>query len=126
MKRGVTDFLNTLESDSQILFEAEPDIMIVLDAQGNIKRVNPAFERALNRHEHEVLGLPIVALVHIQDMARFIRAFSTESGAGPFRMLRRNSGAVEMVLVAFKFRRVNDNQGRRGFLILRPMRLVNE
>jgi PAS domain-containing protein len=124
-RRSVTRFLNTLDSDYKTFFDAESDVMIVLDAAGNVERVNLAFTRVLDRNERDVLGQPIAALVCIDDLAKFFRAFEM-AGSEKFRLLRRGSGAVEMLLIAFRFKRVDDDQGRRGFLILRPIRLVDD
>ncbi len=125
-RRGVTQFLKVFEGDSQIFFDAEIDLLIVLDAQGNIKRVNPSFERTLHRPEREVLGLPIVALVHVDDMAKFIRSFSLMTSTYPFRLLCKDAGSVLVDLMAFRFRRIDEEAGRRGYLILRPLGEVSE
>ena len=125
-QHGVTEFLRTFSGETQIFFDAELDLLIVLDANGNVKRVNPAFERVLGRDESEVLGVPIVGLVHLVDMAKFMHSFSLIKSVYPFRLLKKSSGAVLVELIAFKFKRMDNDTGRRGFLILRPIRDVDE
>ena len=125
-QHGVTEFLRTFSGDNQIFFDQELDLLIVLDANGNIKRVNPAFERVLGRAEAEVLGVPIVGLVHLADMAKSMHSFSLIKSVYPFRLLKKGSGAVLVELLAFKFKRMENDAGRRGFLILRPIREVEE
>lgn len=119
-RRSVTQFLKAFNSYSQKFFEMEPDLQIVLDAQGNIIKVNPAFERLLGYAEHEVKGIHIGALVHGDDTAKFIRSFSLISGLYSFRLLRHSGGEVEVSMIASQFVRVLDEAGRECFLILRP------
>lgn len=100
----------------------ESDLQIVLDAQGNIVKVNPAFEKALGYQEHEVRGVHISDLVHGSDTAKFIRSFSLISGVYSFRLLHRGGGDVEVSMVAAQFVRVLDEGGRECFLILRTVK----
>ena len=88
--------------------------MVVLDKVGNIERVNPAFERALDRTEREVLGVPLIRLVRMDDWARFLRTF-TAVHPEPVRLLKKNEGEITVRLAGCRFR-----QGR-GFLIFREV-----
>lgn len=119
--RSVTRFLRAFNSYSQKFFEMEPDLEIVLDAQGNIIKVNPAFERALGYAEHEVRGTHIGQLVHTSDTAKFIRSFSLVSGVYSFRLLQRGGGDVEVTMMNAQFVRVLNESGRECFLILRTV-----
>lgn len=120
--RSVTRFLRAFNSYSQKFFEMEPDLEIVLDAQGNIIKVNPAFEKTLGRAEHEVRGVHIGQLINENDTAKFIRSFSLVSGVYSFRMLQRGGGNVEVTMINAQFVRVLDESGRECFLILRAVK----
>lgn len=115
-KHGVTEFLRAFEDVSQTFFDIESDLLIVLDERGNISRVNPAFERALNRKESEVLGQGMIRLIRIDDWATFLRSF-TSPNQPVVRLLRKDSGEVSVKMIAFRFK------GQRGFLAFRPVRV---
>lgn len=121
-RRSVTQFLRAFNSYAQRFFEMEPDLEIVLDAQGNIIKVNPAFEKVLGYAEHEVRGTHIGQLIHGNDTAKFIRSFSLISGVYSFRMLQRGGGDVEVTMLRAQFVKVLDEDGRECFLILRTVR----
>ena len=46
-KHGVTEFLHIFEDVATTFFDLETDLLIVLDTQGGIERVNPAWESVL-------------------------------------------------------------------------------
>lgn len=117
-KRGVTEFLKAFGDDHVVFFRAETDLLIALDEQGNIARVNPAFEKALEREESNVLHHEVIQFVHEDDLAKFIRSFDQSHAPDPIRLLKRNNGEIVARLIAFRFRRTDD--GLRGYLILRP------
>lgn len=118
-RHGVTDFLQAFTDVGTTFFDVETDLLIVLDDQGNVERVNKAFERTLNRQEHEMLGRPLVVIVADEDLAKFIKAFYDPGKSQPFRLLRHSSGVVTVRLVAYRFKREPDYQ--RGYLVLRVM-----
>lgn len=112
-RHGVTEFLHIFEDVGATFFDIESDVLVVLDAQGNIERTNPAFERVIGYAESDVLGSELVHLVDTNDLAVFIKSFNWLPQPEPFRMLRRGGGKVSMRLVAARFR------GQRGYLVLR-------
>jgi len=114
--RGVTAFLRAFEDVGRTFFDIESDLFIVLDEHGNIERVNPAFERALDRKEAEVLGLGMIRLICIDDWAMFLRSF-TSPNPPPVRLLRKESGEIAVRMIAFRFK------GQRGFLAFRQVRV---
>lgn len=120
MKRSVTQFLKALNTDAQVFYEMESDLEIKLDAVGNIVKVNPAFEKSLRYAEYDVKGIHISSLVHGDDTAKFIRAFSLAPGVYRFRMLKHGGGVVEVEMINAQFVRILDEAGRECFLILRP------
>lgn len=120
--RSVTRFLRAFNSYSQKFFEMESDYEIVLDAQGNIVKVNPAFEKGLRYAEYEVKGIHISQLIHMNDTAKFIRSFSLVPGVYSFRMLKHGGGDVEVAMINAQFVRMLDERGRECFLILRPVK----
>jgi PAS domain S-box-containing protein len=116
-RRGVTEFLRAFEDVGQTFFDIESDLLIVLDEHGNIERVNPAFERLLDRKEADVLGLGMIRLICIDDWATFLRSF-TSPNQPAVRMLRREQGEIVVKMIAVRFK------GQRGFLAFRPVRYV--
>lgn len=111
-KHGVTEFLQVYEGIAGTFFDIESDLLIVLDKQGGIERVNPSWERITGYTESDVLRNAIIHYVDVDDYARFIRGF-TESHPEPFRLLHKGGGLVRVRLIACRFR-----QGR-GFIVLR-------
>jgi PAS domain-containing protein len=111
-RRGVTDYLDVFQSIGTMFFDLETDLLIVLDEQGNIDRVNPMFERLLGRMEIEVLGMAIIRLVHVDDLAKFLKSF-TQLQPEPIRLLRHPDGEIAVRFIACRFK------AQRGFIILR-------
>lgn len=108
-RRGVTEFLQVFQSDSQIFFDAETDLLICLDDHGAILRVNPAFETCLGYTESSVLGKPITALMFADDM---------HSTTNMPRLLHYGGGLVTVTMIDYRYK-VTD-EGKRWYLILRP------
>lgn len=111
-KRGVTEFLRAFEDVGATFFDIEEDLLIVLDETGNVERVNPAFEKILNRRESEVLGLGLIRLICIDDWATFLRSF-TSPHPPAVRLLKKESGEVLVRMIAFRFK------SQRAFLAFR-------
>jgi PAS domain S-box-containing protein len=120
-KHGVTEFLATFQDVGTTFFDIERDLLIVLDHDGNVERVNPAFEKVLGRTESEVLGQAIIRLVVMEDWAQFMHSFDYITRAATFRLLHRDAGLVNVRLIAYRFKKMD--AGQRGFLILRPLDL---
>ena len=118
-KHGVTEFLKTFEDVGTTFFDIERDFLIVLDKDGNVERVNPAFEKALDMTESSMLRQGIIRLVLMDDWAKFMRSFSDVQRQTTFRLLHAGYGVVSVRLIAYRFK-ATDN-GQRGFLILRPV-----
>ncbi len=117
-RHGVTEFLTVFSDIGTMFFDLERDLLVVLDEVGNISRVNPAFERLLERPEASVLGQELIRYVALDDLAKFIRSFDTTQTATTVRLLKRGQGEVAVTLIAYKFRRTDG--GLRGYLVLRP------
>lgn len=113
-RHGVTEFLRVFEDVGATFFDIETDLLIVLDGQGNIERVNPAFERITGYSESDVLGQGIIRLVKMEDWAVFLRTFTAVTPA-PFRMLRKFEGEIAVRLMACRFKQ------QRGFIVLRRL-----
>ncbi len=116
-KHSVTAFLHAFEDFGTTFFDIERDLLIVLDETGNISRVNPAFERILDRTEASVLGQEMIRLVELDDLAKFIRSFDTTLEPAAVRLLKRGCGEVMVKLIAYRFKKTDE--GLRGYLILR-------
>lgn len=115
-KHGVTTFLQTFEDDVSIMFDVVPDLLVVLDNQGTIKRVNKAFEQATGRNRYEVYGQGLSQFVLIDDLARFLRSFTAaEKDKQSFRLLHRDSGVVTCALIKWR------NQRGRSYIVMRRM-----
>ena len=111
-KRGLTGFLSVFEDIGRQFYDLETDLLVMLDEQGLIEDVNPAFEAELGRTKIEVLGTPLMRLIHIGDLAEFIREFY-EPRSRLFRMLKKDSGEIVVRLIACRFRK------GQGYIILR-------
>ncbi len=118
VKRGVTDFLRAFEDAGTIFFDAETDLLVVLDECGNVSRVNPAFEKVLGYEESQILHQEIIRFIYLDDLASFIRSFDTALKPAAVRMLKRERGEVRVKLIAYRFKRTD--AGLRGYLVLRP------
>jgi PAS domain-containing protein len=116
-KHGVTEFLQVFSGDESTFVNIETDMLVVLDESGNILRVNPAFEKSLNRQEIDVLRNGFIRYVHQDDLAKFMHSFDDSSKADPFRISKMEHGFITVRLSAYKFRRTED--GLRGYLVLR-------
>ena len=118
--RGVTDFLVAFKDVTTTFFDIETDLLVVLDADGDIERVNPVWVSILNRTEQECIGRPIIVFVLSDDFARFMRAFNSIKHSESFRLLHRDHGVISVKLVAYRFKKSADVQ--RGFLVMRPVK----
>jgi PAS domain-containing protein len=107
---GVTAFLNSLDSTMRAFFDAETHLLILLDRNGCIARVNPAFEYWLDRAERDVLGKEFVALLYGPDLTIFIHAFDKRCADQPFHLLHREAGTVAVCLETFQVIVLNRQQ----------------
>lgn len=119
-RHGVTEFLSTFSDVGIQFFDIETDILIVLDETGNIDRVNPAFEKILNRAEPDVLGEPVIRLIFSGDWSRFLNSFNDLQRGNVFHLLHKDVGLIKVQLTAYKFK--HTPLGQRGYLVLRPVR----
>jgi PAS domain S-box-containing protein len=109
-KHGVTEFLQIFQGDSQVFFDAETDLLIVLDDHGCIVKVNPAFEQRIGYAESRVLGVPIINLMLADDL---------KSTSNMPRLLHYGGGLVSVSLIDYRYK-VTD-EGKRWYLILRQV-----
>jgi PAS domain S-box-containing protein len=114
-RRGVTRFLESLESDQAVFFDLAPDLLVVLDEEGVVKRVNPAVERALGRNRLELIGRPFAQLVLSEDHLRFVGAF-TSARERTFRLLHKENGVVTCRLMVW------GSRSGRGYIVMRRVK----
>lgn len=114
-RRGVTEFLSVFQDVGATFYDLETDLLITLDEQGGVERINAAFERTLGYREANIRGHALIEFVVVADMAKFIRSFSEEFPQ-PFRMLHSWTGIVTVRLIKCRFR------NGRGFVILREVK----
>lgn len=69
------------------IFAISPGLLCVVDFDGRLKQVNPAWQTSLGYLEHELLGYPFIDFVHPQDR---------ESTAAAMSQLRAGSEAVSV------------------------------
>ncbi len=77
------------ETGEEIFFHLSPDLMGVVGFDGYVKRLNPMWEKTLGFTEEELLGKPLMELVHPEDwpstiaqgqkLARGIRSIAFEN-----------------------------------------------
>ncbi len=118
-KHGVTEFLSVFNDVGIIFFDIESDLLVVLDEQGNIDRVNQAFERVLSLAEPDVLGESIIKLILIDDWSKFLNSFDDLKRGKAFHLLHKDAGLIKVQLVSYRFKRTD--LGQRGYLVLRPV-----
>lgn len=58
------------EQDLNHLFDMSLDLLFITDMVGNIKRVNPAFEKMIGQNEKQLLGKSIKEFMHPDDYVR--------------------------------------------------------
>jgi PAS domain S-box-containing protein len=69
-RRRALEQLHRSETEIRRTFEVAPDMLCVLGFDGRFQRVNPAFTEVLGFTEEELLGTPILDLVHPSDVER--------------------------------------------------------
>lgn len=116
-RRGVTEYLVAFSDWGITAFDIETDLIIGLDKDGYIKRVNPAFEKTLGYREANIINTMLMQYVSLDDLAVFIRVFFDKNRETTFRMLHSWTGIVTVRLVDYKFKK-ND----KGLVILREAR----
>lgn len=70
------------EREIDDIYDLSPDLLCILDVDGYLKRVNPAFERVLGYPTAELLSRPLVSFVHPDDRARAQQMIDTLPEAG--------------------------------------------
>ena len=103
-KHGVTQYLTAFSDVGMVFFEITPDLLVWLDEDGNIKRVNPAFVKSTDYAEMDLLGKGIAQLIEPYDLATFLKTFRLKRRP-IVRLLHRETGQVRVKLVAYRFRK---------------------
>lgn len=107
-RRGVTQYLDIMASVYATFYDIAPDMLIVLDDNGLIERVNPAFEKATGYAEQDVIGSIITRVIIFDDKDL------------PLRLLHKDSGEIKCRVVASRFR------GGKVYLVLRPINAIHD
>jgi diguanylate cyclase (GGDEF)-like protein/PAS domain S-box-containing protein len=80
LAQDITETRRITEERDRIL-DLSTDMMAVIASGGEIRRVNPAWERTLGYHDDELLGTNVFLLVHPDDRGATIRgSLPTEQG----------------------------------------------
>ena len=120
-KIGVTRYLTILDSDQAVLFDLDPDLLVVIDKAGNIVRVNRAFEDVVGYTRYQIcgIGVGLSRFIVMEDIIRFIRSFDHpgENQANMFRFSRHGGGETVCCLIKWQCRR------GRSYLVFRPQRI---
>lgn len=119
MKRSVTTWLDTFSQVMAVFFDLETDLLVVLDGQGHIERINPAAEKLLGYEPGKLHGAFLIELVSMGDLTTFIedcRRDNIGDTGMPFHLLRRGGGLCRVRLVKFWFEKTS----QQSYLILRP------
>lgn len=116
-RRGVTEYLVAFSDFGITAFDIETDLIIGLDKDGYIKRVNPAFERILGYRENSIINTMLIQYVSMNELAVFIRIFFDKDQVTIFHLLHSWTGLVAVRLVDYKFKK-ND----KGLVILREVK----
>jgi PAS domain S-box-containing protein len=69
-------------SERQLYYELSPDILCIVDPNGQFRQVNPSFIRELGYPEIEVIGKFYLDLVHPDDRSAAIEAFKNSFAEG--------------------------------------------
>lgn len=111
-RHGVTQFLELFNDVGRVFFDLESDLLIVVNEHGEIFDCNPATERELNRAKAEMLSVPFMRFFYDGELLDFVQEFYKPRGRC-FRMLRRESGEIQVRLIAFRSYR------DYGYIVLR-------
>ena len=120
MKRGATAWLDAFDSALLRFFELEPDVLILLDENGFIRRVNAAVLQYLDYAPGALDGVPLITLLAQGDLTRLGKAAHLASlglPTEPLHLLRRGGSTIAVRLIRFQFL----PQRRQTFLIFRPV-----
>lgn len=95
VKHGVTEFLSIFQGTGATFSDLEPDLLVVLDRNGAIKWVNPAFEKATGYTEYESIGRSLSFCISMTDL---------ENMSPRFHFLKKGGGTVKCETVAWRYR----------------------
>jgi PAS domain S-box-containing protein len=73
-------------TQSTLTWRISPDLLSIVDREGRFVAVNPAWRETLGFERAEMVGAPLLAFLHPDDLARTREAFATLLGGQP--MLR--------------------------------------
>jgi len=91
-KQIINGKLERSEERYQYLVQNSPDIIYMLDADGNFTFVNVTIRNLLGFLPEELLGQPFTAIVHVDDMAKAARFLAQWQGPA------RPPGSIELML----------------------------
>ncbi len=77
----------TAAAERDLLWEASPDLLVVLDADGVIQQVNPAWAAILGHGDDGLIGRSLVELAHPEDRPVMAQAIA-DAAAGPIETIR--------------------------------------
>ncbi|MET0322094.1 MAG: ATP-binding protein [Duganella sp.] len=87
---ALKDELQALTQDRDRIWQLSSDLMVLIDLDGVVAAVNPAFTRTLGWHEHELHGVSFTALVHPDERAVVAGQLAAlRNGRGPARLEMR-------------------------------------
>ena len=99
-EHGRADALLDLTAERDRLWQISPDLLVVLDFQGVLRRVNPSWISILGYAKAELVGVRLDSLVHPDDLAATLRAVETASN-GPLtgfeNRLRHRDGSYRWI-----------------------------
>jgi PAS domain S-box-containing protein len=109
------------QADRDRFFTLSLDMLVVVNADGRFKRVNPAFGETLGYVVDELIATPFIDLVHPDDRARTVEAFAIALGGKPItdfeNRYRRKDGAYRV----FSWRATSDPITGDGYAVARDI-----
>lgn len=71
---GLYEALRRSEAHFRSLIENSSDVVVLLDAEGRVRYASPSLGRILGHADADILGRPLLELVHPEDQVRFEEA----------------------------------------------------
>lgn len=63
--------------NAEDFFDLSQDLFCIIGTDGRFKKLNPAFQKSIGYRNEELVDQPVASLIHSDDLAAFIRFYST-------------------------------------------------
>jgi two-component system, cell cycle sensor histidine kinase and response regulator CckA len=109
------------QADRDRFFLLSLDMLVVVNADGRLKRVNPAFGETLGYVMDELIGTPFIDLVHPDDRTRTLEAFASALGGKPITDFENHYRRKDGIYRVFSWRATSDPVTGDGYAVARDI-----